>query len=106
MTLGFIATSKDNQKPRINSVKKKMLVARSRISEKDVLGSSSGAGLLLPLLLKERVAWEMAGRMMEEEEEDEETEDVAPRRNARARSCEAMCLGAVMRCVGGVGIVG
>lgn len=67
-----------------------MLVARSRISEKDVLGSSKGAGLLLPLL-KERVAWERAGRMMEEEDDEEEgREDAAPRRNARARSCEAM----------------
>jgi len=90
-----MATSNDNQNPRINSVKKKMLVARSRTSEKDVLGSSRGAGLLLPLLLKERVAWETAGRRMEDEEEEEEAEEAAPRRKARARSCDAICLSAV-----------
>ena len=52
--------------------------------------------MLLPLLLKERVAWETAGRRMEEgEEEEEEAEEAAPRRKARARSCEAIGLGAV-----------
>lgn len=49
VTLGFIETSNDNQNPRINSVKKKMLVARSKISEKLVLTSfsSAGAGLFI-----------------------------------------------------------
>lgn len=49
VTLGFIDTSKESQRPRTSSVRKKMLVARSKISLNDVLGSSTSlAGLLLP----------------------------------------------------------
>lgn len=51
VTLGFIDTSKESQKPRISSVRKKMFVARSRISLNDVLTSTSppllGPGLVV-----------------------------------------------------------
>jgi|SRR6056297_2783817 len=98
VTFGFIDTSKDSQKPRINSVRKKMFVALSKTSEKLVLGSCNGAGGVdLLLLLNARLACTRgactAGRMLDRRL----AEGGSPRCNTRVRSCDAMPLWEVKR---------
>lgn len=96
VTLGFIDTSKESQSPRTSSVKKKMLVARSKISLNDVLGSSTSlAGLLPPAppVARARATVAAGAGDRRAAEEAARTEAVDAR---AARSRCAMAVGVVM----------